>query len=136
RLGVPERYVLHVGTLQARKNVDLLVRAVRALRAQGFPHRAVLVGRRGWLAGPTLAEIERDDTAVWLGAVAGADLAALYAGADAFVSPSAYEGFGLAVGDALAAGVPTVVSPAGSLPEVCGDAAVRLPALEVDAIAA
>jgi glycosyltransferase involved in cell wall biosynthesis len=134
RLRLPEHYVLHVGTVQARKNVDLLVRAVRSLRAR-HPHRLVVVGRRGWLAERTIAEIERDDTAMWLGEIAASDLAAVYAAADAFVSPSAYEGFGFTVGDALAAGIPTVISGVSSLPEVCGDAAVRLARIDEQAIA-
>ena len=99
RLGLPEHYVLHVGTIQARKNVDLVIAGVRTLRAEGKPHRAVIVGRKGWLADAALREIERDDTALWLPHVDAADLAAIYAGADAFVSPSAYEGFGFAVAD-------------------------------------
>ncbi len=136
RLRLPARYVLHVGTVQARKNVDLLVQAVRLLRAQGLPHRVVLVGRQGWLARTALAEIRRDDTSLWLGPIDSRDLAAIYAGAEAFVSPSAYEGFGFSVGDALAAGVPTVISDCSALPEVCGDAAVRLSALSAAAIAA
>lgn len=134
RRGLPERYVLHVGTIQARKNVDLVVAAVRELRREGLPHRAVVVGRRGWLAERAIAEIERDDTAVEVGIVPGDELAAIYAGADAFVSPSAYEGFGFTVGDALAAGVPAVIADVSSLPEVCGDAAVRLRELSVAAI--
>ncbi len=135
RYGVKTPFVLHVGTVQARKNVDLLVAAVRAVRARGLPHRCVLIGRRGWLAERAMAEIERDDTAIWLGEVSDDDLAAFYATAAAFVSPSAYEGFGFTVADALAAGVPTIVSRAGSLPEVTGDAAVQLPELSVTAIA-
>jgi glycosyltransferase involved in cell wall biosynthesis len=51
------------------------------------------------------------------------------------VSPSAYEGFGFAVADALAAGVPTVVSAISSLPELCGDAALQLPRLDAAAVA-
>lgn len=134
RLGLPARFVLHVGTLQARKNVDLVVQAVRRLRAEGLPHRAVIVGREGWLAAATLREMRRDDTALWLPHVSAPDLAALHALADAFVSPSRYEGFGLAVADALAAGLPTVIADVSSLPELCGDAAVRLAALTTDAI--
>jgi glycosyltransferase involved in cell wall biosynthesis len=135
RLRLPEHYVLHVGTIQARKNVDLVIQAVRLLRQRGLPHRAVLVGRRGWLADKAMAEIARDDTALWLGDVGQADLAALHAGAAAFASPSAYEGFGLAVGDALAAGVPTVISDVSALPEIAGDAAVRVTTLTTVAIA-
>jgi glycosyltransferase involved in cell wall biosynthesis len=135
RLRLPEHFVLHVGTIQARKNVDLVVDGVRLLRARGFPHRALVVGRRGWLADRALRSIAADDTAMWLEHVSARDLAALYALADAFVSPSAYEGFGLAVADALAAGVPTVISDVSSLPELCGDAAVRLRELSAAAVA-
>jgi len=135
RLHLPERYVLHVGTVQARKNVDLVVDGVRLLRERGFPHHCVLVGRQGWLAERALTAIRRDGHTRWLPHVPAADLAAVYAGAEAFVSPSAYEGFGFAVADALAAGVPTVISDVSSLPELCGDAAVRLPRLSAEAVA-
>lgn len=135
RLGLPTKFVLHVGTVQARKNVHLVVDGVRQLRTRLPELRAVLVGRRGWLAAKALAAIEADDTALWLPHLPADDLAAVYALADAFVSPSAYEGFGLAVADALAAGVPTIVSNVSSLPELCGDAALRLPELTVDAVA-
>lgn len=136
RLGLPERFVLHVGTLQSRKNVDLVVAGVRKLRERGESLRVVVVGRLGWHAERTLAELRRDDTALWLPHLSAADLAACYALAEAFVSPSAYEGFGLAVADALAAGLPTVIADVSSLPELCGDAAVRLPRLDADAVAA
>jgi glycosyltransferase involved in cell wall biosynthesis len=135
RLALPERFVLHVGTVQARKNVDLVVQGVRALRKRGFPHHTVLVGRRGWLADKALAAIASDDATLWLPHVETEDLAVIYAAAEAFVSPSAYEGFGFAVADALAAGVPTVISDVSSLPELCGEAAVRLRELSCDAVA-
>jgi glycosyltransferase involved in cell wall biosynthesis len=133
RVGGP--FVLHVGTIQARKNVDLLVRAVRQLRAAGLPHRLVLAGRRGWKGEAAFAEIARDDTALWLGETTPDDLAALYALADAFCSPSGYEGFGFTVAEAMAAGVPVVASRNSSLPEVVGDAGVLLDALTPEAIA-
>lgn len=135
RLSLPDPYVLHVGTIQARKNVDLVVRGVRELRRRGLPHRALVVGRRGWLAERAFAEIERDDAARWIEHVSQQDLHACYAGAAAFASPSAYEGFGFAVADALAHGVPTCIADISSLPELCGDAAVRLPELSGVAIA-
>lgn len=135
RLGLPDRFVLHVGTVQARKNVDLVVEGVRLLRQRAFPHRTVVVGRRGWLSEKATATIRADRTAVWLEHVDADDLAAIYALAEAFVSPSAYEGFGFAVADALAAGVPTVISDISSLPELCDDSAMRLRNLSAEAIA-
>jgi len=111
------------------------VRAVRQLRAEGLPHRLVLAGRRGWKSDAAFAEIARDDTALWLGEALADDLAALYALADAFCSPSGYEGFGLTVAEAMASGVPVVASRNSSLPEVVGDAGVLLDALTPDAIA-
>lgn len=135
RLQLPEHFVLHTGTIQARKNVDLVIQGVRLLRQRGLPHRAVVVGRKGWLAEAALREIERDDTALWIQHASDADLAAIYGLAAAFVSPSAYEGFGFAVADAMAAGVPVVVANTSSLPELCGDAAVLLPELTGSAVA-
>jgi len=135
RARVEGPFVLHVGTIQKRKNVDRLVRAVRQLRAEGLPHRLVLAGRRGWKSDAAFAEIARDDTALWLGEALADDLAALYALADAFCSPSGYEGFGLTVAEAMASGVPVVASRNSSLPEVVGDAGVLLDALTPDAIA-
>jgi glycosyltransferase involved in cell wall biosynthesis len=129
-------FVLHVGTIQRRKNVDLLVRAVRLLRGEGLPHRVVLAGRRGWKSADAFAEIARDDAALWLGEASADDLAALLALADAFCSPSGYEGFGFTVAEAMAAGVPVVVSGDSSLPEVVGDAGVLLGARTPEAIAA
>lgn len=129
-------FVLHVGTIQKRKNVDLLVRAVRLLRAEGLPQRAVLAGRRGWKSDAAFREIARDDAALWLGETGADDLAALHALADVFCSPSGYEGFGLTVAEAMAAGVPVVASRNSSLPEVVGDAGVLLDALTPEAIAA
>jgi glycosyltransferase involved in cell wall biosynthesis len=136
RAQVKGPFVLHVGTIQQRKNVDLLVRAMRLLRAEGIAHRVVLAGRRGWKSEGAFAEIGRDDTALWLGEVSADDLAALHALADAFCSPSGYEGFGFTVAEAMAAGVPVVASRNSSLPEVVGDAGVLLDALTPEAIAA
>jgi glycosyltransferase involved in cell wall biosynthesis len=129
-------FVLHVGTIQKRKNVDLLVAAVRLLRAEGFPHRVVLAGRRGWRSEASFREIARDDTAVWLGEADADEIAALYSLAEVFCSPSGYEGFGLTVAEAMAAGVPVVTSRNSSLPEVVGGAGVLLDALTPLSIAA
>ena len=127
RYGLPDRFVLHTGTVQARKNVDLLVRSARRARQDCPDLRLIVVGRRGWHSEAAFDEIERDDTARWLGELPFDELCCVYRLASAFASPSADEGFGFTVADALALGLPTAVSDQGSLPEVVGQAALQVP---------
>lgn len=133
-------YLLAVGTLEPRKNLITLLRAYarlpQALRAR-FP--LVVVGMRGWNHGEVDALLEgmRQRGEVRLAGHVGDDeLAALYAGAALFVYPSLYEGFGLPPLEAMASGVPVVVSDRSTLPEVVGDAGRQVPALDDAALAA
>jgi glycosyltransferase involved in cell wall biosynthesis len=126
-LGVQRPYVLWVGTLEPRKNLGGVVRGFRHAVSSipgGDRFRLYLVGPAGW--GATIgAEREEGpgDSVRWLGPRSREDLAALYAGADAFVFPSLGEGFGLPVLEAMACGAPVVTSDRSSLREVAGDAA-------------
>lgn len=126
RLKVRRPYVLFVGTLEPRKNLVRLVRAYRRVAAAGIPHALVLAGPMGWRPRPLLRAVaeEGPGQVVLTGRLAEEDLDALYRGADAFVYPSLYEGFGLPVLEAMARGLPCVVSAASSLPEVAGEAAL------------
>jgi len=126
RLKVRPPYVLSVGTLEPRKNLVRLVRAYRRVALHGLPHALVLVGPAGWGHQPLMRELSlhAPGDVVLTGAVAPEDLDALYRGADLFVYPSLYEGFGLPVLEAMARGVPCIVSTAASLPEVAGEAAL------------
>jgi glycosyltransferase involved in cell wall biosynthesis len=127
RMRVSPPYLLFVGTLEPRKNLVRLVRAYRraALR---LPHTLVLAGPLGWRAQRLHRELATHGPGrvVLTGSVAAPDLDALYRGADAFCYPSLYEGFGLPVLEAMARGVPAIVADASSLPEVAGDAAIRV----------
>ncbi len=108
-------YVLALGTASARKNLSMLAPAAAQLAQEGI--ELVLAGSdRGYLrgAGPTVRR---------LGYVPEDDLPALYAGAEAFVMPSLYEGFGLPCLEAMAVGTPVVAAEIAALPEVCGGAA-------------
>jgi glycosyltransferase involved in cell wall biosynthesis len=117
-------YVLAVGTLEPRKNLERLIAAWTALpeKIRGG-HALALVGPRGWDEAEILVAA-RASGAVLVGHVPEDQLVALYAGATSFAYPSRYEGFGLPVLEAMAAGTPVVTSTASSLPEVAGDAAL------------
>lgn len=138
RLRVPSPYLLSVGVLQPRKNLPRLVRAYNRI-ATRIPHRLVVVGKEGW-AGEELqaaiAEAPPGREPLFTGYVADADLPALYAGADLFLYPSLYEGFGLPPLEAMACGTAVITSNTSSLPEVVGDAGVTVDPLNTEELAA
>lgn len=138
RLGLG-RYLLYVGNLLPHKNVVALVRAFARI-ASRIAHDLVIAGQADARFTDVLAgEIARLGLARrvrLLDYVGADDLPDLYRGADLYVHPSLYEGFGLTVLEAMASGVPVVSSAAGSLPEVGGDAALWVDARDVDALAA
>jgi len=118
--------VLFVGTLEPRKNLSLLIRALSMIKTK-IP--LVMVGWRGWGRSEWLEEIRAHGLAerVFLaGYVDEATLVSLYSGASVFVYPSLYEGFGLPILEAMACGCPVICSNVSSLPEVAGDAALLI----------
>jgi glycosyltransferase involved in cell wall biosynthesis len=122
-------YLLCVGTVQPRKNYQMLIRAFYEV-AQQFPHNLIIAGGKGWLYDQILAEIEEqdlNDRVRFIGFVDEHHLPALYSEASLFLFPSVYEGFGLPLLEAMACGVSVVSSNASSLPEVVGDAGMILP---------
>jgi glycosyltransferase involved in cell wall biosynthesis len=140
RYHLPERYVLHVGTLQPRKNLSRLVSAYARLRDQlPDPPALVLAGGKGWLYDDLFRQVEG------LGLVGQVifpghvppdhNLAAMYSAAQLYVFPSLFEGFGFPVVEAMRCQTPVVCSNTTSLPELAGDAALTVPPTDVDALA-
>jgi glycosyltransferase involved in cell wall biosynthesis len=126
-------YVLYLGTIEPRKNVDTLLDAW-----SGFRFRAdfdlVIAGASGWAGEKTLARLAARPAGVrYLGYVPEDELPGLMAGANAFIYPSLYEGFGFPVAQAMAAGVPVITSNTSCLPEVAGGSALLVdPRSEVE----
>lgn len=124
-LGLTRPYLLNVGTLEPRKNALLLVNIFEKLKS--FDGDLVVAGMRGWNYEPILERMRSSSHASrirYLDFVPEEHLSALYAGAELFVFPSLYEGFGFPPLEAMACGTPVLSSSAGSLPEVLGKAAV------------
>jgi glycosyltransferase involved in cell wall biosynthesis len=136
--GVPERFALHVGTIEPRKNLTRLVEALEMLRQGGIVIPLVVAGGRGWLYEgffARLEELEVRHQVMFTGYVTDNYLPALYAAATMTVLPSVYEGFGLPVLESMAAGTPVVCSNSSSLPELGGDAARYFNPLDTEAMA-
>ncbi|MFQ5593189.1 MAG: glycosyltransferase family 4 protein [Anaerolineae bacterium] len=141
RHNLPDRYVLYLGGFDQRKNVPALLRAFARLQA-GPGLGLVIAGRlpaRDTAFAPDprpiAAQLGIEDSVVFPGWIDERDKPPLYSGAELFAFPSAYEGFGLPVLEAMACGAPVVTSTASSLPEVSGDAAVTVDPYEVNGLA-
>jgi len=138
RHGLDKPYLLHVGTIEPRKNVGRILDAYRSIsdpiRKQ---HDLVIAGPLGWCSDAIKDRLRAPELGIrYLGYVSEADLPGLTAGATAFVYPSLYEGFGLSVAQAMACGVPAVTSRGSALGEIAGDAAILVDPRNTDAIAA
>ncbi|MGC9468855.1 MAG: glycosyltransferase family 4 protein [Anaerolineae bacterium] len=136
RQGLPERFVLFMGTLEPRKNLIQLVRAFRKLKDPDL--HLILAGAQGWFYEEIFSEVEElglADRVHFPGFVPAEDQPFWYNAADAFAYVSVYEGFGMPVLESLACGVPAVTSSTSSMPEAGGLGALLVPPDNVDAIA-
>ncbi|MGQ9466499.1 MAG: glycosyltransferase family 4 protein [Anaerolineae bacterium] len=137
RRGLPDRFVLFVGTLEPRKN---LVRLIEAFARSGVDAETalVLVGARGWYDDEVFATVERlglSSRVHFPGYVPNDELPLWYNAARVFAYPSLYEGFGLPVLEAQACGTPVLTSSVSALPEAAGNGALRVDPYDVEAIA-
>jgi glycosyltransferase involved in cell wall biosynthesis len=119
---LPDRFILHVGTIEPRKNLPLLFEVAAQTNKP-----VVVAGKLGWLTDPILAKVKElgiEDRVTFTGFIEDHDLPALISAATVLAMPSKYEGFGLPILEALSCGTPVIASNTSSLPEVGGDAAL------------
>lgn len=136
---LPERFLIHISTIEPRKNLARLLDSLVNLR-QTYPTlHLVLAGARGWLDDSFFTRIEElqlTDAVRPLGWVPDEDLPAIIAAADLAVQPSLYEGFGLPILEHMASGQVVAASNSSSHPEVGGDAAAYFDPLDTQEMAA
>lgn len=131
----PQRYLFYVGRLETKKNIVTLLRAFAELKRElgvGHPLELVLAGKWGYGAESIKQTLEVNNNGVHvLGFTPQEDIVSLYSGALAFCFPSLYEGFGMPVLEAAAAGAPVIAADIPALREVMGDAALFVAPLDV-----
>ena len=128
KYGITKKYILSVCTLEPRKNLRALLDAYRTMPSRR-DYQLVLVGMAGWINSDFFSDImtsDVKDNVLITGYVPTTELAPIYAGAELFVFPTLYEGFGLPVLEAMQCGCPVITSNSSSIPEVAGDAAIML----------
>jgi glycosyltransferase involved in cell wall biosynthesis len=139
RRGLPEKFILYLGTLEPRKNLGQLLRAFKNLQRQKTNLKLVLAGAKGWLYADLFAlmqELNLTHDIIIPGYVPADELALWYNAATVFAYPSSYEGFGMPVLEALACGRPVVTSNISSLPEAGGAVALAIDPTNVEALTA
>jgi glycosyltransferase involved in cell wall biosynthesis len=125
RWGVTEPFVLHVGSTEPRKGVDVLVEATALAAAEGAGWRLVLAGSSGFGSEPVESAARASGACHLLGPVSEEELLQLMRAAGAFAAPALYEGFGIAPLEAMACGTPAVIAAgSGGLEEISGPAAI------------
>ncbi|MFA6973232.1 MAG: glycosyltransferase family 1 protein [Parcubacteria group bacterium] len=146
KYGLPYKFILFFGTIEPRKNLVGLIRAYNDLQKYArennleelAKHALVIAGQSGWLAGEIYAEIERSkfkEQIIVIDAVPDVDKEYIFNLATLFVYPSFFEGFGFPPLEAMACGVPAIVSNNSSLPEIVGKSAVMIDPDKPDEIA-
>lgn len=130
-------YILYLGNLEPRKNIERLIRAL-ALLPRDTDISLVVAGQKGWLFDgifSTVQQLGLEHRVIFTGYISAEEKSALYRNAALFAFPSLYEGFGIPILEAMSVGTPVLCGNTSSMPEVAGNAAVLVDPLSVEAIA-
>jgi glycosyltransferase involved in cell wall biosynthesis len=140
RYDIADRFILHVGSLNPRKNIPRLIDAYSRLPAKIMEeYQLVIAGKRSWRADEIFAKAKQfgpEERIAFTGFVAEDDLPLLMNAADLLAFPSLYEGFGIPPLEAMACGTPVIASNTSSIPEIVGDAALLFDPYNVEEMAA
>ena len=137
KYGLPDRFILYVGTIEPRKNLARLIDAFGQARAAGIRHDLVCVGPYGWSSRDLAGRIEQlglSSHVHFTGYLPFEDLPIIYNLGELFVFPSLYEGFGLPVVEAMASGTPVLTANTSSLAEIAGDGAETVDPMDTEAL--
>jgi glycosyltransferase involved in cell wall biosynthesis len=138
KYGITGQYLLYLGTLEPRKNIERLIEAYsKILKDVSDPPTLVISGGKGWMYDTIFEKVNElniSSNIIFTGYIDKHHIPILLSGAVAFIFPSLYEGFGLPVLEAMACGTPVITSNLSSLPEVVGDAAILVDPYSVEAI--
>lgn len=138
KFSISAPYLLFIGNVEPRKNLERLIMAFSALCAstRQLSHlKLVVAGGSGWNSTPIFELAQTVGNVVFTGYISEEDKSALYRHASLFAFPSIYEGFGIPILEAMSVGTPVLCSNTSSMPEVAGDAAVLVDPFSVDDIA-
>lgn len=134
KFSLPENYIYFVGSLEPRKNLSTLIRALSHINnSRSDTIKLVISGQKSWLFEDVyklIEELGMQDDVIFTGPVSESEKITLLQSAQVFVFPSVYEGFGLMILEAFATQTPVVVSDNSSLPEVAGDGALVVPTFD------
>ncbi len=136
RSGLPDKFLLYVGTVEPRKNITALAKAYKKLRLKDVS--LVIAGAKGWLYDGIVREIGElnlGERVIFTGRIPEEDLPLIYCSSLVFVYPSVYEGFGFPPLEAMACGAPVITGDRSSLPEIVGDAGLCVDPENVDILA-
>lgn len=129
KFGIQDKYLLFVGMIEPRKNIDKLLLAFDQVHNKYKEYQLVITGPKGWRYGSIfrlINTLESKEKVLFTGYVNDHEKAVLMKHAKLFVYPSLYEGFGLPVLEAMSLGIPTITSNVSSMPEIAGDAAILI----------
>ena len=130
KYNLPQEFILHVGVVEPRKNLTLLLKSFQELIRDGSKISLVIAGQLGWMYEDVFKQVDElgiREEVIFTGYIPPEDLPGIYNLARIFVYPSVYEGFGLPPLEAMACGTPTITTDISSMPENIGDAGILVP---------